>query len=71
MERAHRVPPVVFPATLHGDRHQVTDEPQHVDHPHMARVAPFVRTLAERAAGLDHRPVVDKPKPDPIGACRQ
>ena len=64
--------PVVFLTTgLHGDYHQVTDEPQYIDYPHMARVASFVHTLAERVAGLDHRPVVDKPKPDPTGACRQ
>jgi len=64
--------PVVFLTTgLHGDYHQVTDEPQYIDYPHMARVASFVHTLAERVAGLDHRPVVDTPKPDPTGACRQ
>jgi hypothetical protein len=64
--------PVVFLTTgLHGDYHQVTDEPQYIDYPHMARVATFVRDLADRVAGLDHRPVVDKPKPDPMGACRQ
>jgi hypothetical protein len=64
--------PVVFLTTgLHGDYHQVSDEPQYIDYPHMARVATFVRDLADRVAGLDHRPVVDKPKPDPTGACRQ
>jgi hypothetical protein len=64
--------PVVFLTTgLHGDYHQVTDEPQYIDYPHMARVATFVRDLTDRVAGLDHRPVVDKPKPDPMGACRQ
>jgi hypothetical protein len=30
-----------------------------------------VRDLTDRVASLDHRPVVDKPKPDPMGACRQ
>ena len=64
--------PVVFMTTgLHGDYHQVTDEPQYIDYPHMARIGQFVFTLANRVAGLDHRPVVDKPKPDPAGACRQ
>jgi hypothetical protein len=64
--------PVVFLTTgLHGDYHQVTDEPQYIDYPHMARIATFVRDLADRVAGLDHRPVVDKPKPDPTGSCRQ
>jgi hypothetical protein len=64
--------PVVFLTTgLHGDYHQVTDEPQYIDYPRMARVAQLVRDLTDRVAGLDHRPVVDKPKPDPTGACRQ
>ncbi len=64
--------PVVFMTTgLHGDYHQVTDEPQYIDYAHMARVGQYVFDLANRTAGLDHRPVVDKPKPDPMGACRQ
>ena len=64
--------PVVFLTTgLHSDYHQVTDEPQYIDYPHMARVGKLVFDLADRVADLDHRPVVDKPKPDPNGACRQ
>ena len=64
--------PVVFLTTgLHGDYHQVTDEPQYIDYAHMARVGRFVFDLADRVADLDHRPVVDKEKPDPNGACRQ
>jgi hypothetical protein len=64
--------PVVFMTTgLHGDYHQVTDEPQYIDYAHMARVGRFVVDLATRVANLDHRPVVDKPKPDPNAACKQ
>ncbi len=64
--------PVVFLTTgLHGDYHQVTDEPQYIDYPHMARIGKLVFDLADRVADLDHRPMVDKPKPDPKGACRQ
>jgi hypothetical protein len=64
--------PVVFMTTgLHGDYHQVTDEPQYIDYPHMARVGQFVYDLTNRVASLDHRPVVDKEKPDPMGSCRQ
>ena len=38
--------PVVFLTTgLHGDYHQVTDEPQYIDYPHMARVGRFVFDL--------------------------
>ena len=64
--------PVVFLTTgLHGDYHQVTDEPQYIDYAHMARIGAFVFDLVNRVAGLDHRPVVDKPKPDPTATCRQ
>jgi Zn-dependent M28 family amino/carboxypeptidase len=64
--------PVVFLTTgLHGDYHQVTDEPQYIDYAHMQRIATFVFNLTMQVADLDHRPVVDKPKPDPTAACRQ
>ena len=64
--------PVVFLTTgLHGDYHQVTDEAQYIDYSHMARIAQFVQTLVNRVAGLDHRPLVDKTKPDPAGVCKQ
>ena len=64
--------PVVFLTTgLHGDYHQVTDEPQYIDYAHMMRVGRFVFDLVNRVADLDHRPNVDQPKPDPMGTCRQ
>jgi hypothetical protein len=64
--------PVVFMTTgLHGDYHQVTDEPQYIDYAHMARIGRFVVDLATAVANLDHRPVVHKPKPDPNAACKQ
>jgi hypothetical protein len=64
--------PVVFMTTgLHGDYHQVTDEPQYIDYAHMQRIGEFVFNLTRRVADLDHRPVVDKPKPDPTATCRQ
>ena len=64
--------PVVFVTTGgHSDYHQVTDEPQYIDYPHMERVGRYVYDLVGRVANLDHRVVVDKPKPDPNGACRQ
>jgi hypothetical protein len=37
----------------------------------MARVAQYVADLAARVGNLDHRPVVDKEKPDPKGQCVQ
>jgi hypothetical protein len=65
------IPVVFFTTGLHGDYHQVTDEPQYIDYPHMARIGQLVHDVAIKVANLDHRIVVDKEKPDPAGACRQ
>ena len=65
------IPVAFFTTGLHQDYHQATDEPQYIDYPHMARVAQLVHDAVQRVANLDHRPVVDKPKPDPNGRCRQ
>jgi len=64
--------PIVFVTTdLHEDYHQVTDEPEYIDYAKLARVAGLVDDLAIRVANLDHRVVVDHPKPDPAAPCRQ
>ena len=64
--------PIAFLFTgIHGDYHQLTDEPQYIDYPHYARITSFARDLLVRVADLDHRVVVDKPKPDPNGSCQQ
>jgi hypothetical protein len=64
--------PVTFISTGgHADYHQVTDEPQYIEYPHMTQVAQFVFESAMAIANLDHRLKVDKPKPDPKGSCVQ
>ena len=65
------IPIIFFTTGGHADYHQVTDEPQYIDYDRMARVANYVADLATRVANLDHRPVVDKTKPDPHGQCVQ
>jgi hypothetical protein len=55
----------------HLDYHQVTDEPQYIDYPHMARVDNLIADIAVHVADLDHRVVVDHDKPDPKGSCQQ
>jgi hypothetical protein len=65
------IPVVFFTTGLHGDYHQVTDEPQYIDYAHMARVGQLVHDVAQTIANLDHRPLVDKAKPDPNGRCQQ
>jgi peptidase M28-like protein len=64
--------PVVFLFTgLHGDYHQVTDEPQYIDYPHYASITGLVHDVAVEVANRAARPAVDKPKPDPKASCTQ
>jgi hypothetical protein len=65
------IPVVFFTTGGHADYHQVTDEPQYLDYGRMAQVATLIHDSAVRIANLDHRVVVDKPKPDPKGRCVQ
>jgi hypothetical protein len=67
----HGIPSAYFSTGYSVDYHQVTDEPQYLDYPHMARVVRLVYAVARRVADLDHAPIVDGPKPDPNAPCRQ
>jgi hypothetical protein len=64
------IPVAFFFTGLHGDYHQVTDEPQYIDYPHYATLTNFIRDVVVATAN-GPRPVVDKPKLDPNGPCRQ
>jgi hypothetical protein len=65
------IPISFFMTGLHMDYHQLTDEPQYVDYEHMRKITQLVHDVALRVGNLDHRVVVDKPKPDPRGVCVQ
>ncbi len=65
------IPVVFFTTGIHSDYHQVTDEPEYIDYGHMAKVAGLIEDVAVHVADLDHRVVVDQPRPDPNAACRQ
>jgi hypothetical protein len=65
------IPITFFTTGGHSDYHQVSDEPEYIDYPHMAKVGNLVEDVALHVANLDHRIVVDQPKPDPKGACQQ
>jgi hypothetical protein len=65
------IPIAFFTTGGHADYHQLTDEPQYIDYTRMAQVGNFVADLAKHVANLNHRVVVDKPKPDPTGNCQQ
>jgi hypothetical protein len=65
------IPIAFFSTGGHGDYHQVTDEPQYIDYTKLKNVSQLVHDIGLRVANLDHRVVVDGPKPDPKGQCRQ
>jgi hypothetical protein len=66
------IPVIFFTTGGHADYHQVTDEPQYIQYQHMAGVSTLVYDLALKLGGMDHRPVVDKVKPDsPFARCQQ
>jgi hypothetical protein len=71
MYARYGIPISYFSLGYHTDYHQITDEPQYIDYEHMARVAQFVHDVALGVAERRDRLVVDKPKPDPRGSCRQ
>jgi len=71
MYARYGIPIAFFTTGNHRDYHQVTDEPQYIDYDKLAHVSQFVYDVAATVANLDHRVVVDKPKPDPRGNCVQ
>ena len=71
MYARYGIPIAFFSTGGHRDYHQVTDEVQYLDFTKYATVTRFVADLAGHLADLDHRPVVDKPKPDPEAPCKQ
>jgi hypothetical protein len=71
MYARYGIPIAFFTTGNHRDYHQVTDEPEYIDYDKLAHVSQFVYDVAARVANLDHRIVVDKPKPDPHGNCVQ
>jgi len=71
MYARYGIPIAFFTTGGHRDYHQVTDEPEYLDFDQYRLVTQFIYDVAWRVADLDHRPLVDKPKPDPNGACKQ
>ena len=66
------IPSVSFSRGEHLDYHQITDEPQYIDYPDLARVSRMVYTAALAIANMAERPKLSSAKPaDPHGPCRQ
>ena len=71
MYARYGIPIAFFTTGSHRDYHQVTDEAQYIDYDKLTNVSQFVHDVALAVANLNHRVVVDKPKPDPRGNCVQ
>ena len=65
------VPVTFFTTGGHSAYHQLTDEPQYIDYPHMTRVAKLIADVALDLGNRAGRPVVNQPKLDPRGVCKQ
>jgi len=65
------IPVTFFTTGGHPDYHMLTDEAQYVDFDKLVSVSRFIGSVAEAVANRDARPVVDKPRPDPHGTCKQ
>jgi hypothetical protein len=66
------IPAVALSRGEHLDYHQVTDEPQYISYPDLARVSRMVYDAALSIANADHRPALDAPKAsNPHAPCRQ
>lgn len=65
------IPIAFFFTSIHEDYHQITDEPQYIAYPKYTRITQFLFDLASFVAQQNERPVIDQPKPDPAGRCRQ
>ena len=65
------IPVAFFFTGLHGDYHQVTDEPQYINYPNYTRITRYLQDLVLNVAALPDRPVVDGVVMGPDVACRQ
>ncbi len=71
MYARYGIPVAFFSTGSHMDYHQLTDEPQYIDYEKLGRVTRLISDVTMRVANLDHRVVVDQPKPDPAAPCKQ
>ena len=59
---ANKCIPIVFFFTgLHGDYHQLTDEPEYIDYPHYSLITNYIRDLTVNVANQPTRPALDNP----------
>ncbi|MEO5800862.1 MAG: M28 family peptidase [Gemmatimonadales bacterium] len=65
--------PVLFfvSAVWYIDYHMVSDEPQYLNYPRMAKVGNYIRDVVGAVANLPHRPTLDHGRLDPEAVCQQ
>lgn len=65
--------PVLFfvSAVWYIDYHMVSDEPQYLNYPRMAKVGNYISDVVAAVANHPRRPALDHPRLDPEGVCRQ
>jgi hypothetical protein len=56
----YNIPIAFFFTGLHGDYHQLTDEPQYIDYPHYSRITNYIHDLMNAVANSAQRPRVDR-----------
>jgi hypothetical protein len=71
MYARYGIPIVFMSAGWHRDYHMVTDEVQYIQPNVMMGIGTLARDLIASVANADQKPLVDQPKPDPNGVCRQ
>lgn len=65
------IPVTFFTTGGHSAYHQLTDEPQYIDYPHLQRVTRLVSGIALELGNRATRPKVDGVLMDPRGSCVQ
>ncbi len=65
------IPVAFFTTGGHSAYHQLTDEAQYIDYPRLQRVSRLVADVALALGNGTARPVVDQPRLDPRGSCKQ
>jgi hypothetical protein len=71
MYARYGIPISYFSAGYHQDYHQLTDEVQYINYPHMAAFAGLLYDVVWALANLDERPVIDHEIPPIDQGCRQ
>lgn len=71
MYARYGIPISYFSAGYHQDYHQLTDEVQYINYPHLAAIASLLHDVVAAVANRDTRPAIDHEIPALSEGCRQ